>query len=216
MDRYTHIESYLMNVLSSEDKAAFELEMSQDPQLKADVEAHAKMKSALDGLVEHDVKAVLDAENNQTASDPIPMPTIPIAIGRRKFIPIAASILVLVSVGWWVNKPTSTDRIFENYCKEPIGFDTRSGENVQIDSITKMYFDTYKLIKENKFQEAYNIYSSSNIPKDHKLHDNYEWFSALTLLKLDREKAIEKFELLSKNQSHKYSKKIREILEELR
>ncbi|NNF86797.1 MAG: hypothetical protein HKM26_09595, partial [Winogradskyella sp.] len=59
-----------MNVLSSEDKAAFELEMSQDPQLKADVEAHAKMKSALDGLVEHDVKAVLDAENNQTASDP--------------------------------------------------------------------------------------------------------------------------------------------------
>ena len=221
MDKYKRIEAYLTNTLSLKDKLDFENEMSKDSELYNDVQAHAKMKLALNALIEEDVKSQISKLRTEGTNSLINKnSTKQINLTkRRKILSIAASVLVLICVGWWWSTPSlSMDSIFHDYYKEPKSELTRSGDETgqnssnTLDTYLIQYYEGHELIKLEKYNEAFSVLENMNLPKDHELVDNRTWFMALLKLKLDPDQAKKEFRILSADKNHKYRSEIKEVL----
>jgi|GEM_PF-6001448 len=233
MDRYTLIESYLMNVLSQADKQAFEARMSQEADLKADVEAHAKMKLALDGLVENDVRDQISEIRGQRSevrrqrsevSDDGNRSGQTIRLKKRRlYVGMAASFLVLAFVGWWgmsdaLGQTLDPDETFEAFFNPLKSTSTRSnGEEQRSKSIFDLQIEEAdRLIRERNYEEAYKFLSIMQLPIDHNYADNRTWLMALLKLKIDPKEAEKDFKSLASNPNHKYAKQIKKLLKTLK
>lgn len=223
MDKYLQIESYIMNALSKADKIDFEKRLSHDEELSAELDSHVKMKVGLNEFVKEDVIDVIDSlrvesnvDNHEEAKVVQSDANINRRISRHKFIGIAASILVLFFVGWSWLLPMNENEIFEKYYKSPIIEDTRSGEKEDIGRIEKEYFEAHILVAQKKYQESITAFNSIDLPENHYLIDNIEWFTSLIGLKIDNRNAVISFKEMAKIPNHKYSKEIQSLLHDLK
>lgn len=186
MDKYTLIESYIMNQLKAEDKADFENQMEQDPELLKDVEAHAKMKVSMNHLLEEDVLDVI-SKLGEGQGEKVKVRKLNI-----KWVSLAASVLILLSACWWMFrggedtvKPNGKyDLIFENYFHPVKSFTTRSssGEEIYQEDIDK-YLLAIKKAESQEYDSAIALLEElKNSPHD-DVRENAEWNRILILVK---------------------------------
>ena len=217
MDKFELIESYLMNALSAEDKQAFEQRLEREPDLKADLMSHAKMKLSLNALVAEDVREVIEKEKEMHQEGvQSKAPRSKMNKYRLRYLAIAVGLMFLIVACWWWASPMSFDSAFSKYDKYPLAEITRSetGSGIVDETLTN-YLAAHKLKEQGKYEEALVQFQKLNLSTSSKYYENVEWFTAITLLKIDGTKAVEKLKVLALNSEHKYSVEINSLLEDL-
>jgi hypothetical protein len=116
---FAQIPDYLDDLLSQEEKEAFELQLTQDEQLLKEVDLHREVTKALSDPDRGQFRAKLAAINEAT----------PLAVEEKKkqgnfflrtLMGIAASLLLLTALGIWMLQPASSPQeqiaaYLENY-----------------------------------------------------------------------------------------------------
>lgn len=193
MDKYTLIESYLMNTLSAEEKADFELRLTQDPSLKKDLDAHAKMKVSMNLLLEEDIIKLIQDEGKESSedfTDNNSSHSLSQHFNYKIFI-VAACILILSIIGWWLlnnsqasrQEDSIEDKLYVDLFKPVKSFDLRS-DNEILDTNSDKYLEGIRLAEESKYLLAKRaLYPLINTPND-DIRFNAQWNYALVLIKL--------------------------------
>jgi hypothetical protein len=203
MDRYTLIESYLMDVLSQADKEAFEMRMLQEEDLRADVEAHAKMKAAMDELVADDVKSVIGnngnsellIQNYELTNTQDRTKNLKTKFGhlrrRRLMLRIAASLLALAFVGWWgmgddSPSPLLNEQLYSEYFFSPIKPGTRSDNVTTQSKNEELFFEAIENMESEKFDDAIKIFENLIEVQSFSKADDVNWYLGLCYLRLNK------------------------------
>ena len=130
-ERIKLIERYFEGDLSAEERRAFEEKLATD---EAFAEAFAMEKKIMYGIEESGNRR-LRARLDQLMAEESGKETVPSTTAKvRKFprfgsLALAASLLILVSVGiWWLLQPAAPDQIFASYYETPPFEELRGGE----------------------------------------------------------------------------------------
>lgn len=186
-DQFDRIESYLQGTLSEYEKQAFEAELLTDATLKSDMELHQKLRLGLRALA---IEKELDKARLRTqlsATNTIVRP-----LGSFQVWGIAASILVLLGIGWglWQWKGNS-----EN-------------EQLAVLAEQEMVDTQYKSMPFDSLQKLTDTASST------RTREKAEWYVALAYLKQGKQKeARSLLTKIAETPQHTYQQKARKLLE---
>jgi len=207
MDRYQLIESYINNLLSKEEKSAFESRLASEPELKKDLEYHAAMKASFDHLLEEDIRGEINRIKKGTTD--VSAKTVKMTWMRWV---AAASVLLLMVGGKWMAPISSADAIAEYY-KPPVLDISRS--DVELQPVIRDFSQAHNEMKEGDYLKALEMFGQVDLPDGHKMSNGLEWYIALCHLDNDKAKAIEILQNISRTKNHKYAKNASKLLEDL-
>lgn len=174
-DPYSFIEAYHKGKLDARQRAAFEEEMDADPDLKEAVENYWKIEPVLDLLLEEDIRSKIN-EIKHTPTKTIPL---------RRWISIAAAILLLVFAMYWIftPKPVLTGpKMAELYYQAPPDMGSR-GETAD-QGLTPQQIaiqNAHKMIQNNQNEDAEEILQSL-VTLNSRQKPAAEWLLVITAL----------------------------------
>lgn len=208
---YESIDRYLNDRMNKEEQAAFEDQLEQDPDLKAEVEAHRKLTIGLENLgtrqqrqqlqqtkkVLDDIRASTDvAFDHQHGAK---------KAGRSKVLnrllssyasKITVIVLFLATIGVGAfyflnsNQPSPTELYQSHYTTPPntLALDMRSGDQ----SRSKALNPVFKAYEKGKFQQA--LASANDYLADHPNDKEVQFYRGIMHLELDHyPKAVNDF-----------------------
>lgn len=232
MDNYfDHIEDYLKEHLSQEDRTLFDSEMSVNEQLAFAVKEYELLQGAQDVLIEDDIQASIDevrAELNQNKSKPQEHQSAN-QIWLRP-VGIAASIILLLGLGYLAmrgfvqplseNKlyALSSDELRDKYFREPVDVVERGSDEREtgIHSPQKPCEIAHYLMANKQYQEALDTFRYSLQDTDQICKWKSEFYSALIYVIQDkRGQAKLLLEKIVIEQEHGFSDKAKELLKDL-
>lgn len=176
-DPYSFIEAYHKGKLDARQRAEFEEEMEADPDLKEAVENYWKIEPVLDVLLEDDIRGKIN-EIKHTHPKTIPL---------RRWISIAAAILVLIFAVYWVITPKQVmtgPQLAELYYQAPPTMDSR-GETEQ--GLTPQQIaiqNAHQMIQKNQNRDAEEILQSL-VTLNSRQKAAAEWLLVITALQED-------------------------------
>ncbi|MDY8138477.1 hypothetical protein [Aquimarina sp. 2201CG5-10] len=213
---FEKIEGYLAKTLSQEERAAFEKELSINPELENEVEKHRILHQTLSDQDTLDFKEKLIKISKEIKEEEQIKSTNKSFFSYWK---IAASIIVLLGIGailWSTIEPGDkmTDLYLSYYVAYPVEDATRGGTKDDLDAIMTDYvkknydkvinaLETSPLLSDkeqlrlylgnsflNNNQEEKAILQFQNIQADSRFYEDANWYLALTYLKLGEVKKI--------------------------
>lgn len=186
-EQFDRIESYLQGTLSESEKRAFEADLLTDATLKSAMEIQQKMRLGLRALAIEKQLEEARKRTKQPTTDTIVKPLNSLLIWA-----IAASILVVLGVGWGIWQ-----------------FQLNS-ENDQLAVLAEqeMVDTKYKSMPFDSLQKLTQTANSA------LARDKAEWYVALVYLKQGKKKeARVLLNKIIKNPQHTYHQKAQKILE---
>lgn len=122
---FERIESYILGLMTDEEKKSFEGELNLDPKLRANVK---DIKVLLQEVERVSLKESLDEYHSELKATPV-VPMLPQKQFNWKPLAIAASVLLLLAVSFWIFVGTSTEneKLFVAYYLPDPGMVTAMG-----------------------------------------------------------------------------------------
>lgn len=205
MDKYLLFESYISGTLTKDKSASFQSNLENDAQLKSEFYEHVKTRSALDILLEDDVKNVIadlkkDLEISKKGNN-----------FKWKTYVAAACLAGLLVVGYLLFQPKesatptdTTEQIIAEYYKKPLDDGTRGDKifNAHTAKIQEETNRAHRLFQQKKYQEAATAFQNVLMQTDGKERERTEWYLILSLLKDNKESAKTLLTNLTANQNH--------------
>ncbi len=123
-------ESYLMEEMSVQEQQSFEANLIDNLDLQ---KAFNEFKALFETVEEVGLRKKLENFHN-TVEEKTPVRSLNPLKNRFNY-PVAASIVILISIGgfWWINRPSSNERLFNEYYKQDPGLPTVMGNNDNYD-----------------------------------------------------------------------------------
>ncbi|MCH6233788.1 tetratricopeptide repeat protein [Cognataquiflexum rubidum] len=124
---FERIESYILGLMTDEEKKSFEEELNLDPKLRANVK---DIKVLLQEVERASLKESLDEYHSELKATPV-IPILPERQFKWKPLAIAASVLLLLAVSFWVfvGNSTENEKLFMAYYLPDPGMVTAMGTN---------------------------------------------------------------------------------------
>ncbi len=155
MNYYEYIEQYCEDLLDKTARSKFEMAMSKDKNLAADVERYQKAKKISEGLFEIDIMETIEnlkyeneISNSNESHDILTIDKSKDNFGKkiniRRWL-IAASISgVLIFSAWWLTNNTAinNDKLFTALYHEPVWSIERSGDQSYLTKAVRYYLDS--------------------------------------------------------------------------
>lgn len=122
---FERIESYILGLMTDEEKKSFEGELNLDPKLRANVK---DIKALLQEVERASLKESLDEYHSELKSTSV-IPLLPERQFKWKPLAIAASVLLLLAVSFWVfvGSSTQNEKLFMAYYVPDPGMVTAMG-----------------------------------------------------------------------------------------
>lgn len=182
----SQIDKYIIGALEGKDLETFQNQLKTNAMLQKEVLARRKIVEALDQLQADELKAKFKQFEQQKNKQTI------VYFPLRKIIAIAASILLLLGVGWWFygNSTTSTTNLFTTNYKTPkwehviLPSTKRDDITSNVSLNEKNWEEAEKAFKAEKFDvalvrlEAINLVATDTIPP----LDDYLFIKGITYL----------------------------------
>lgn len=156
MDSDRLIAKYFLNQLSAEDQKEFDTLMSSNPEFKERVEFEAKVKKSIFQQEHANLKQQLQAVEN----------SLPVKQNKAKWYLIAASILLLVSIGfYWKQYSSNPETLFADYyttasnTSHPI---TRNQNENDTDKLTQAFVAYESEAYDQALKLFNNLYKTSS------------------------------------------------------
>lgn len=220
MDNDLLFQKYLSHKLSSSDRKAFEEKLESDLGFKQSFEDHVKMQLSMDILLEDDMRKVFkdlkpaykpesQVRNKKTRN-----------LNIRRFLPIAASLILLLSAFFMWELNANEPDLFSKHYKYILD-ETRSGvSSGEATNFELHYQAAHKILnKEQKTKEDY--LSAAQIfeelmPQAKGLdYEKVKFNLSLCYINFDSEKTKRILLELKKESQHNYGPKIEQILNDL-
>jgi len=200
MDRFKLIESYLANTLSEADRITFEQRMKTEPDLAADVDAHAKMNLSLDALLAKDVAKVIEEERtNSTKASQRIFSGSKGKFLRRRYLSLAAAILLLLVAGWWWTQPnlhttlSNNDKLYAEYCQWPIEKNSRTDIDNPLSVAEEKFQKAITEMKNGDHKQALRDLQMIDVEDNQLLSDKVDWYTAMCYLKMGDDSRLQDY-----------------------
>jgi len=187
-EQFDRIEAYLQNTLSEAEKQSFEVDLETDDTLRAEMEIQEKWRLGLRALAIE--KQLLNAKERANRSTKVPIIR---KISTFQVWSMAASIVLVLGLGWWIWQMNSTS------------------ETDQLAALAEQEMTDvrYKAMPLDSLQKLTKTADLRNA------REKAEWYVALAYLKKGRKKeAKDLLTRISKNPQHTYSQRARLLLRE--
>jgi len=207
------IDRYLLNLLSPEEKIAFEAQLKKDKTLSQEVNEHRELLDDIEGIGRLELKSKLKGIHKELKLDnDKPNSKIRTLFYR---VAVAAVSLGVLSVGWWhiQQTPSNAELYSQNFEPFELSLIQRSESESVIRSIESLYIDGKYAQAIPLFQNALKnstnkssqmllglgiSYLETDQPKkaieqfetiitnkDFNFEDEAEWYLSLTYLKIE-------------------------------
>lgn len=207
MDKYTLIEKFRAGQLTPNEQKQFNQLIETDAEFQEDLKEHLKMSTALDILVEEDVKAYINSLD-------VKKPKV-----RRlnmRWASIAASLLLLVTAGYFtfLSPQLSGPEISDKYFAETVDERVRSdGTSEPLSDWDRKIKAAYKLADDENYEEALKAYKELTTG-NHKYRDQAIYNVALLTLHFDLEAGEKLLKEVSNDPNNKYNQRAKSALKE--
>lgn len=174
------IENYLSGNMSEEEKRAFEKRISKEPELKKQVGDYTLLFKAIElkGMKDllQDAKEELDQADDEAI---LPSKSKKLHFNGNWLLAASFLLLVGLGVGWFLNRPSLNERLYDSYFYKDIGLPTTMGATKNLEFTEAM--TQYKL---GNYEEAISVWKDllRNSPQNDTL--NY-FVGAAHLVKKD-------------------------------
>lgn len=119
---FERIDRYVKNLMDPKEKSSFEIELTQQPQLKNEVELHRKLIASLE------VNTFIREKEYSTSNSLKPAPFKNIVSFRRVWLAAASVIIILTAAAlWFILSPSKNDRLYSSYYSIDPGMPTNMG-----------------------------------------------------------------------------------------
>lgn len=174
-DPYLHIEEYIAGTLSSSDKAAFELAMKSDEQLRAAVEDFDLVHLVGDALLEEEIAKIVSEET--TSAAPTDQPSI-----IKRLQPWLAAAAVIVGL-FWINNTflnnEDSQALQQRYIAAFDHYDPPHATVRGDDSPSKTTLEKIQQAFDKKqYAEAERLLDNIEISSDGPQIDQINWYKA--------------------------------------
>ena len=143
-DRLAQIENYLGNLMSVEDRIAFENLLERDADLQQKLRQVQTIQQALELAVEDDLREKL----NQLASKKIGQPKQASVFTTRRLLAVAASLVVLLGLFLWFFRTSSPNILHDFIASNYVNY---GASNFRTDVSDDPYLEGFKLMtNDNK------------------------------------------------------------------
>lgn len=209
-DYYQHIESFLLDKLSPEDRATFVTEMNKNPELRHMVDNSPVYKDISDALITDLIdKNIRSVKSEISRSRKVKL--ISWASG------IAASVLIIggVSMLTIFQNDHNNDEIFDKYFSPPMGTVSRNSSIEEL-SMMKPCDAGHVLLDRSQYLLALKQFEESLSDNDLRCSEKSEFYKMLTLIKQNRindAKII--LNSILNNQNHSFFIKSKSIMKDL-
>ena len=209
---YEHIGDYIGGQLTGDDLISFEQELAVNKELQEAVENHDIVEELLDLMWEEEARKVLDEAPIEETIPSKPSLNIKETKTRslRRFVPLAAALLVLLAVGFLFKDhfkaPLSNEQLFAKHYSEYMGQTVRGEEatdsEISICDQGHYYLDKGDITTAKKlFLLAVNQKANSCTQKSY-------WYLCLIYLKEGNEKERDGLlRSMVNNKQHNYHSK---------
>lgn len=235
MDNYfDHLDDYIEERLSTEDRAVFESEIEVNEELAFAVKEYQLLQGAQDVLVEDDIQASIDevrAELNQDKNESQQGQS-----NNRSWlrpVGIAASVVLLLGIGYMImqglNQTVSGDTIYamseaallEKYFREPVDSTERGSnetvDDTEINAPQKPCEIAHHLMANEKYKEALETFSYSLNDSDQNCKWKSEFYSSLIYaIQGDTRQAKTILEKIVSDVDHGFNAKANRLLVDLK
>ena len=176
------IESYISGKMSDDEKRLFEKEMAEDAHLQQLYRQHRYFLEGVAGMKREAFEERIRREWTNADS------SVQVVKRRRWLLPVAAMILVLISAGYFLWRPTYTERLAHEYYMSPFAQIPRS----VIPPGDTLYQEGMVHFANKKYKEAIDAFSQ--VPREHPQFERSAYYQGHSLAGMrDYEGAFEIF-----------------------
>jgi hypothetical protein len=237
------IDNYLLNLLSPEEKKAFESQLESDDSLREKVMLQQTAMKSIEGLGRIELKSKLQQIHQEVRDENNSGSNLRFLIYKFS---AAAAFIGLILFSWlWINQsPSSLDLYAKNFEIYELNLNQRSGDNDTYTSLEKLYSNEnyseaiplFQEILNNSSSKSSEIYLGLGISflkidqptkaivqfeeilknKDFNFEDEARWYLGLAYLKLDDvPNAKNYFSILGSDSNNDHHKEAISILSQL-